>query len=124
MAKLISIPSVIRGHGINEKIIEEYIGKVRTDQEDISIAFMTAQKGWKEPGQIAEFDEYVYVMRGSINVLLKDKEYRVADGQLIMVSKGEWVQFSTPYNIASYMAICIPAFQEHLVKRDEYIEKN
>jgi mannose-6-phosphate isomerase-like protein (cupin superfamily) len=124
MAKLISNPSVKIGKGSkgDSKVIEEYFGKTRTNQDDVSIAVMTAKQFWEEPEQIAEFDEYVYVIRGTllVKVSTNKKPFRVNQGTAIVVHKGEYVQFSTPYmEGASYIAICLPAYQEHLVKRDE-----
>jgi hypothetical protein len=43
----------------------------------------------------------------------------VTAGQAIVVSKGEWVQYSTPGKEgAEYIAVCLPAFSPDLVHRD------
>lgn len=102
------------------KFIQEYFGKPSTGQEDISIAVMTALPNWKEPAQIAEFDEYIYMISGELKVNLEDKKIiNMFANDALHVPKGKKVQFSTEGNPAHYIAICTPAFQEHLVKRDE-----
>lgn len=119
MAKLIQDPGQIKSNS-PKKIIEEYFGNVNTKQKDISIAVMTAKEGWEEPGQIAKFTEYVYVISGRIFVKTKKNSYIVHEKHAIEIEKGEWVQFSAPFSGgAHYIAICIPAFQPSLVKRDK-----
>lgn len=118
MAKLIQTPAKIKS-GSRKKSIEEYFGKVSTAQKDISIAIMTAKEGWEEPGQIAKFAEYVYVISGKLFVKTKKSTYIVHEKHAIEIEKGEWVQFSSPFGEgAHYIAICIPAFQPSLIKRD------
>lgn len=122
MATVIGIPSIKQAKGSKGelKLIEEYFGNSRTNQDDISIAVMTARKGWEEPEQIAEFDEYVYVMRGILQIKLGvDKPFNAKTGECVLINKGEKVKFSTPFEGAKYIAICKPAYQEHLVKRNE-----
>lgn len=106
------------GKDTNRKFIQEYFG-LSTQDENLSLALMTAVPGWKECFQIAEFDEYIYVISGQLCVQTTNKMHLVDAGQAIKVSKGERVQFSTAVEPAVYVAICTPAFQEHLVKRDE-----
>jgi quercetin dioxygenase-like cupin family protein len=120
MATLIKVPVTIPNVGTGKKLIEEFFGNVSTKQPNFSLAAMTAESGWEEPGQIAEFDEYVYVYKGIIFVKTLNDEYRVHRGQAILINKGEWVQFSNPYMFATqYVAICVPAFSPKLVKRDK-----
>jgi mannose-6-phosphate isomerase-like protein (cupin superfamily) len=120
MATLIDIPVMVRGCNPEEKKIEEYFGKVSTFQDDMSFAVMTAQEGWEEPAQIAQFIEYIYVIKGSLLIETKTNKYRVLSGQAILINKNEWVKFSTPFKFgANYIAICMPAFQENLIKREK-----
>lgn len=119
MAKLVQSPAQISS-GSPKKIIEEFFGKINTEQKDVSIAVMTAKEGWEEPGQIAKFTEYVYIISGKLFVKTKKHDYIIHEKHAIEIEKGEWVQFSAPFNGgAHYIAICIPAFQEKLVKRDK-----
>jgi hypothetical protein len=45
--------------------------------------------------------------------------HRVSADQAIIVSRGEWVRYSTPSpEGAEYIAICLPAFSPATVHRD------
>jgi hypothetical protein len=50
------------------KEIAEYVGRLNTATEALSIAHKKSPAGWIEPGQIAEFDEYTVVLRGTLHV--------------------------------------------------------
>lgn len=115
MATVIKSPAQIKS--VNNKRIEEYFGYVATKQKNISIALMTTQEGWEEEPQVAKFDEYVYVISGTLFVRTKNDDYVIRAKEAIEIKKGEWVQYSTPFTPgATYMAICLPAFQSSLVK--------
>jgi mannose-6-phosphate isomerase-like protein (cupin superfamily) len=80
---------------------------------------MKSPCGWSEPGQTPQFDEYTIVLCGSLHIKLKDREFDVQMGQAIVISAGEWVQYSTPSpEGAEYIAVCLPAFSPSLVHRD------
>ena len=119
MATYIENPEIIKAAGNKPKQIEEYFGRVRTSDPTISIARMKSPEGWKEPSQQPEFDEYTVVVRGTLKVTLKEKEYILTEGQAVKITKGEWVQYSTPYKGgAEYIAVCLPAFSPELVHRE------
>lgn len=50
--KLIDKPTVIQSAGNLPKRIEEFVGRVNSGTEAISIAHMTSPGGWLEPGQL------------------------------------------------------------------------
>jgi mannose-6-phosphate isomerase-like protein (cupin superfamily) len=80
---------------------------------------MKSPGGWVEPGQTPEFDEYTVVLKGALRVAVPDGQFDVCAGQAILVSKGEWVQYSTPGDEgAEYIAVCLPAFSPETVHRD------
>lgn len=118
MARHLSSPTRIEAAGTPPKTIEEFIGRVNSGTTDLSIARMQSPQGWSEPGQRPEFDEYTVVLRGTLHVKLADAEVDVAAGQAIIVSRGEWVQYSTPAGDAEYIAVCLPAFSPATVHRD------
>lgn len=119
MATHILKPTVIQAAGKPPKQIEEFIGRVNSKTESVSIARMKSPCGWSEPGQTPQFDEYTVVLQGSIHVKLKDREFDVRAGQAVVVSAGDWVQYSTPSpEGAEYIAVCLPAFSPSLVHRD------
>ena len=55
MPQLISEPTMIPVPG--GKSIAEYIGRVKTGDNDVSVAVMHAPAGWSEPAQVPEFDD-------------------------------------------------------------------
>src|SRR6267142_1590325 len=93
MARLIPKPTVIQAAGNKPKLIEEFIGRVNSQTDALSIARMHSPAGWVEPGQTPEFDEYTIVLRGSLRVKTKDG--------------------------VIYIAVCLPAFSLATVHRDQ-----
>jgi mannose-6-phosphate isomerase-like protein (cupin superfamily) len=120
MAQQIKLPSLIKAAGNKEKKIEEFFGRVNSGTSEVSIARMTSPEGWIEPGQCPEFNEYTLVLKGTLRIVTREEEFHVSEGQAILTTKGEWVQYSSPFaGGAEYVAICLPAFSMDLVKRDE-----
>ena len=120
MAKLIEAPAIIKAAGNKEKLIEEFIGVMNSATSDVSIARMTSQEGWEEPGQCPEFNEYTLVLKGTLKVTTHHTVYFVHAGQAIMAEANEWIQYSTPLEGgAEYIAVCMPAFSPGTVHRDE-----
>ncbi len=119
MATIIRRPAIIEAAGTPPKRIEEFIGRVNSGTETVSIARMTSPAGWSEPGQTPAFDEYTVVLRGTLHVKLLDREFDVSAGEAIIVHAGEWVRYSSPSGEgAEYVAVCIPAFSPETVHRD------
>ena len=102
-------PSVINAAGTPPKQIEEFIGRLNSGTEGVSIARMKSPAGWSEPGQCPEFDEYTVVLKGTLRVITRDSR--------VDVEAGQWVRYSTPQG-AEYIAVCLPAFSPDLVHRD------
>ncbi|MCP4403991.1 MAG: cupin [bacterium] len=120
MPTFIEKPSIITAAGNKPKIIEEYIGRVNSQTEALSIARMKSPEGWIEPGQTPEFDEYTVVLKGTLRVSTKDGDVDVRAGQAIIAHKGEWLCYSSPEpEGAEYVAVCLPAFSPGTVHRDE-----
>lgn len=119
MPTVIKNPTIIEAAGNKPKIIEEYFGRVNSNTSDVSIAKMTSPQGWVEPGQRPEFDEYTLVLKGTLQIKTESKTFDVKAGSAILTKKGEWIQYSTPFEGAEYVAICLPAFSPDTVHRDE-----
>ncbi len=112
-------PTLVEAAGNKPKIIEEFIGRLNSKTEAVSVARMKSPSGWIEPGQRPAFDEYTLVIRGALRVRTEEGELAVAAGQAVIARRGEWVQYSTPGpEGAEYIAICMPAFSLALVHRD------
>ncbi|HYR28121.1 MAG TPA: cupin [Thermoanaerobaculia bacterium] len=113
-------PAIVQAAGNKPKIIEEYIGRVNSQTEGVSVARMKSPSGWVEPGQTPEFDEYTVVLRGTLRVTSNSGSVDVQAGQAVIAHGGEWVQYSTPGpEGAEYVAVCLPAFSPGTVHRDE-----
>jgi mannose-6-phosphate isomerase-like protein (cupin superfamily) len=120
MPSLITKPTVVHAAGTKPKLIEEYVGRLNTSSQNVSIARMKSPGGWIEPGQRPEFDEYTIVLSGMLRVTGETEKIDVHAGQAVAVSAGEWVQYSTPEpDGAEYVAVCLPAFSMDTVHRDD-----
>ena len=121
MAKKIEKPAIIEAAGNKPKIIEEFIGRVNSQTEELSIARMKSPVGWIEPGQKPEFNEYTVVLKGMLRVEIGKEILDIHAGQAVIVPAGEWVRYSTPGDDgAEYIAVCLPAFSPEIVHRDNY----
>ncbi len=116
----IRTPSVVESGGNKPKTIEEFIGRVNSHSEQVSIARMKSTSGWEEPGQRPEFDEYTLVIRGTLRVESKEGALDVRSGEGVVAHRGEWVRYSTPGpDGAEYISVCLPAFAPETVHRDD-----
>ena len=119
MPRLISAPTRIAASGTPTKTIEEFVGRVNSADQGVSIARMQSPCGWSEPGQTPQFTEYTVVLRGVLTAETRDATMRVEAGQAIVTHPGEWVRYSTPdADGAEYIAVCLPAFSPDTVHRD------
>jgi uncharacterized cupin superfamily protein len=118
MPTLIESPTRVTAAGNKPKLIDEFVGRVNTREERLSVAVMNSPAGWEEPGQRPEFDEYTLVLDGLIEVEHEKGVLRVRAGQAVLTKGGEWVRYKTPEG-ARYVAICLPAFSPTTVHRDE-----
>jgi mannose-6-phosphate isomerase-like protein (cupin superfamily) len=122
MAELISAPTRIPVPG--GKVIDEYVGRVNSDSESVSVAYMQAPPGWTEPAQTPEFDEITLVLRGMVRAEVPSeiggvKTLDVRAGQALLTPAGERVRYSTGEEQTEYVAICLPAFSPESVNREE-----
>ncbi len=68
MPRHIESPTRIEAAGNKPKLIDEFIGRVVSGDEGVSIARMRSPGGWVEPGQTPGFDEYTVVLKGMLQV--------------------------------------------------------
>jgi len=117
--KMIEKPARVTAAGTKPKLIDEYIGRVNSETQAVSVAHMRSPGGWIEPGQTPDFDEYTVVLKGVLRVEHKDGTLDVGSGQAVIAPKGEWVRYSTPEpEGAEYIAVCSPAFTLGAAHRD------
>jgi len=121
MARLIAVPSIVPAAGDPPKTIIEFVGRVNTGTEAVSLAVMESPSGWTEPGQTPEFDEFTLVLEGQVVVESREGDALVVEaGQAVHAPAGEWVRYSTPDPVgARYLAVCVPAFTPGGARRDD-----
>jgi len=109
----------IQAAGNLPKLIDEYVGRVNTRENRISIAHMRSPAGWQEPAQKPEFAEFTVVLRGCLRVEYDQGTLDVAAGQAVIAHPGERVRYSTLEEDTEYIAICVPAFSLETAHREE-----
>jgi ethanolamine utilization protein EutQ len=120
MPRLIEGPTRIAAAGLKPKQIEEFVGRVNSHDDRLSVARMVSPEGWEEPGQRPGFLEVTYVLRGEVHVEHASGTTTVGAGRTIVTEPGEWIRYSTPRpGGAEYIAVCLPAFSPATVHRDE-----
>ena len=113
-------PTRVEAAGNKPKLIDEYIGRVNSGTDAVSVAHMRSPGGWQEPGQTPRFDEFTLVLRGTLRVEHRGGAMDIRAGQAVIAHAGEWVRYSTPEaDGAEYIAVCLPAFSPQTVQRDE-----
>ncbi len=119
MPTVIGNPARVEAAGTKPKLIDEYIGRVNSDTQAISVAHMRSPDGWQEPGQTPEFDEFTIVLKGMLRVEHTRGAVDVRAGQAVIAHRGEWVRYGTPEaDGAEYIAVCLPAFSMDTVHRE------
>ncbi len=119
MPEHLKSPTRIVAAGNKPKAIDEYVGRVSSRTEAVSVAHMRSPAGWVEPGQTPEFDEYTVVLRGMLRVRHAGGVIDVRAGEAVIARRGDWVQYGSPEpEGAEYVAVCVPAFSPGTVHRD------
>lgn len=119
MPRHIATATRIQSAGNLPKVIDEYVGRVNSGDTALSIARMSSPKGWVEPGQRPEFDEYTLVLSGLLRVEHSEGVLDVRAGEAVVCEAGKWIRYSSPESGgAEYIAICLPAFSPETVNRD------
>jgi mannose-6-phosphate isomerase-like protein (cupin superfamily) len=122
MPKFIASPTRVEAEGTPPKLIDEYIGRLNTRTDVVSIAHMRSPAGWSEPGQRPAFREYTVVLKGTLLIDFEGGTREVHAGQGVVVEPNEWVRYSTPGDDgAEYIAVCIPAFSPDTVHRNKTV---
>lgn len=119
MPTLIPSPTRITAAGNMPKLIDEYVGRVNSGEQRLSVAYMRSPAGWVEPGQTPQFQEFTIILKGKMRIVHKGGVLEVSAGQAVVAHPGEWIQYSTPDEATEYIAICLPAFSPDTVNRDQ-----
>jgi mannose-6-phosphate isomerase-like protein (cupin superfamily) len=95
------------------KIIDEHFGVLNTQQDNFSLAHMFAPPAWREPAQIAQFDELVIVVKGTLAIETDSERIEVVLGETCLIDSDTRVTYSnaSPKQPCEYWSLCMPAFR-------------
>ncbi|MDR2754442.1 MAG: hypothetical protein LBC20_01930 [Planctomycetaceae bacterium] len=121
MPELIEKPVCFHDAAVRGEEIKEFIGRISTGTELLSIGLLAFPEGWSEPPQCPEFDEYTVVLEGNLYVDTESSGTLVVRaGCGILTPRGEQIRYRTPEpNGAKYIAVCIPAFAPEQTHRNQ-----
>ncbi len=89
MPRHIHASTRIAAAGNAPKQIEEFVGRVNSGTDAVSIARMVSPPGWEEPAQTPAFDEYTVVLHGLLRVEHDGGVVDVRAGEAIVTHGGE-----------------------------------
>ena len=103
------------------KVIDEHFGVLHTQQDNFSLAHMMAPPAWREPAQIALFDEVVIVVQGTLLVEADGERTEVSPGESALIEKGTRVIYSNASQSQSceYWSLCMPAFRPERTQMEQ-----
>ncbi len=101
MPRVIESPTVIQAVGNTPKQIEEFVGRVNSGDDQLSVARMKSPEGWVEPGQTPMFREVTVVLNGTLQVESRDGKVLIARGYLRARTRG-----SVQYSRSQWRRIC------------------
>eukprot|EP00977_Amphora_coffeiformis_P002850 scaffold528_cov165-Amphora_coffeaeformis.AAC.62 len=100
--------------------VKELIGNASTKQDTLSVAHETISAPSTEPWKTNQFDEWLHVLKGKIDVMhSRDQKITVNAGETCYVAKGERYQPLFPETDTEFIAICSPAFRPERCVREE-----
>ena len=111
----------------NHLSIDEVVGNVATNCDDLSVAIVTITEPTSEPWITIHYDEYMYVTDGLIEIHLEEENgsksvTKVAAGQTVFIKEGTRMQVIFPTGNTKYIPVCLPAFKPERCIREEGTE--
>lgn len=99
--------------------IDELAGNVATNEDTLSIAFVSAKAGASEPWLTLHYDEWIAVRTGSIAIEQEGLSIvTVRAGQTVKIPKGTRFRPSFPED-TTYIPVCVPAFSPSRCIRED-----
>uniref|UniRef100_A0A7S2X5W6 (S)-ureidoglycine aminohydrolase cupin domain-containing protein n=1 Tax=Lotharella oceanica TaxID=641309 RepID=A0A7S2X5W6_9EUKA len=100
-------------------VIKEFFGRVGSRDAKLSACEVKIHSATQEAWQKPEFDEYVLVLEGSVELQMSDgKKVSVSAGEGVFLPKGLRVKWVWP-GPCRYIPICLPAFSPENCGREE-----
>jgi uncharacterized protein (DUF952 family)/mannose-6-phosphate isomerase-like protein (cupin superfamily) len=109
--------------------IDEYVGNVGSQQDDLSIALVKIIQPNSEPWLTLDYDEWMVVLKGYLEIHYEEQVENcstkqvltVKEGETVFIPKGERFQPVFPQAGAEYLPVCIPAFRPDRCLREEEV---
>lgn len=102
--------------------IDEYVGNVGSNTDDISIAVVKISEPTSEPWLTLDYDEWMVVLKGRLEIHYGtngDQVLTVNEGETIFIDKGERFRPVFPEAGCEYIPVCIPAFKPERCQRED-----
>lgn len=109
--------------------IDEIVGNVATQEDNLSVAHVLVEKATAEPWLTLHYDEWMCVLKGKVELHYMEqastrdteqlKILTIEKGGTAFIGKGERFRPVFPVDDAEYIAICLPAFAPHRCIREE-----
>lgn len=122
MPKLIgSSQTVVNHEGMK---IDEHAGNVATKDDSISIASVVVSQPTAEPWLTLEYDEWICVKKGLVELHFEDDDkqdavLKLKEGDTAFIAKGERFRPIFPEENTEYIPVCLPAFRPDRCHREE-----
>ena len=117
MPKIIGTSQTVVDH--DGLLIDELAGNVATQQDTLSIAKVTVSKATSEPWLTLEYDEWICVVTGVVELHSSDQSVlTVREGETVFVGAGERFRPVFP-GPCEYIPVCLPAFKPERCHREE-----
>ena len=117
--RLFERATTITGDGNKPIRIDEFVGRINSQDPRLSVARLWCPAGWAEPTQQPEFLEVTLVLSGVVRIEHDGQTFAVNAGEAIVTEPGESIQYRTPPDSdADYIAVCIPAFSMDAAHRN------
>jgi len=102
--------------------IDEIHGNVASNDDTLSIAYVTAAKGTAEPWLTLHYDEWICVRRGIVQFEFDGGFIQAQAGQTVKICDGTRFRPSFPED-AEYIPVCLPAFRPDRCIREDINEE-
>lgn len=104
--------------------IDEYVGNVGSQTDDISIAVVKVGQPTSEPWLTLQYDEWMVVLKEHLEIHYYQVNEQVQimtvqEGETVFIPKGERFRPVFPKAGAEYVPVCIPAFRPDRCLREE-----
>ena len=127
MPKLIGSSKIVVDH--DGLVINELAGNVASSEDTLSIAHVTVSKPTAEPWLTLQYDEWICVTKGNMELRYMDEEGKetaleAKAGDTVFIEKGERFRPVFPSGDTEYIPVCSPAFRPDRCIREEDEETN